>query len=98
VKSSKPAAHYRAFAAREHCRDCSMFRAPNSCTAVEGAINPLGHCDYWEHKKMSNERPTPQLSTAQKETARRLGIPEKEYASHTAELIKRGKIKREDIP
>lgn len=37
------------------------------------------------------------LTTAQKETARRLGMTEKEYASNTAELIKRGKIKREDL-
>jgi phage I-like protein len=37
-------------------------------------------------------QPTPNLTAAQKDTARRLGMSEKEYAKNTAELIRRGKI------
>lgn len=28
----------------EHCFDCTMYRPPNSCTAVVGDINPRGWC------------------------------------------------------
>lgn len=39
----------------------------------------------------------PKLTNAQKETARRLGMSEKEYHANTVELIKRGKIRAENI-
>ena len=37
------------------------------------------------------------LTAAQKDTARRLGMSEKEYAANTAELVRRGKINPENI-
>ena len=48
---------------------------------------------------MSEASPTqpPKLTNAQKETARRLGMSEKEYSDNTAKLIQRGKIRPENI-
>ncbi len=37
------------------------------------------------------------LTAAQKETAQRLGMSEKEYGDKTAELIKRGRINPEHL-
>jgi len=31
----------------ERCRHCTMFRAPDSCTYVEGDIHPGGHCRFF---------------------------------------------------
>lgn len=39
----------------------------------------------------------PKLTNAQKDTARRLGMTEKEYSANTAELVRRGKIRPENI-
>ena len=39
----------------------------------------------------------PKLTNAQRETARRLGMSEKEYADNTAKLIRTGKINPENI-
>lgn len=41
-------AGYTMTGAKERCRDCSMFRAPDACTLVRGDISPEGHCDYWQ--------------------------------------------------
>lgn len=30
------------------CNECTMFRAPGSCTAVEGDISPAGYCKFFE--------------------------------------------------
>lgn len=50
-KSSKEEADYRDKAVgSDHCAICSMFRNPDQCTAVEGTINPQGHCKYFERK------------------------------------------------
>lgn len=46
---------------------------------------------------MSDDKKTMPLTNAQKETARRFGMTEKEYADNTEKLIQKGKIKREDI-
>lgn len=48
---------------------------------------------------MSDEKNSapPKLTIAQKETAKRLGMSEKDYATCAAEQIKRGKLKREHI-
>ena len=35
----------------ERCAICTMFRAPQSCTAVEGKIAAAGWCRYFERKK-----------------------------------------------
>ena len=32
------------------CGDCTMFRAPGSCTLVEGRIAPAGVCVRFERK------------------------------------------------
>lgn len=48
-KSSKATANYVKHPVNGHqCGECTMFRAPGSCTAVEGDISPNGHCKYWE--------------------------------------------------
>lgn len=49
-KSSKAEADYRDGTAEEHCAVCTMFRPPNSCTAVKGMIREDGVCDYFKHK------------------------------------------------
>lgn len=47
-RSSKVVAHYVDHPVDgKRCADCSMFRAPRSCTAVLGDISPDGHCRYW---------------------------------------------------
>jgi hypothetical protein len=44
-----------------------------------------------------DKRPAPSLTTAQRETARRLGMSEREYADAAAAQIKSGKLKKENI-
>ncbi len=35
-----------------HCGVCTMFREPNRCTAVQGAVNAdVGLCRYFEKRK-----------------------------------------------
>ena len=49
----------------ERCLHCTMFRAPDSCTLVEGDIHPEGHCRFFEaitgkasgHVDSENARP-----------------------------------------
>lgn len=43
------------------------------------------------------QAPVPTLTKNQKETARRLGMTEKQYAEGVAAQIKSGKLKREHI-
>lgn len=40
------------------CVFCSMFRFPNSCTLVEGKINPQGHCKFWENMLTGKGKPS----------------------------------------
>lgn len=35
----------------QQCSLCTMFRAPESCTLVDGKISPKGWCRYFEAKK-----------------------------------------------
>lgn len=49
-KSTKKEANYRVGNQYKHCADCTMFRQPNACTAVEGNISPSGLCDYFKRK------------------------------------------------
>lgn len=50
-KASKAVANYVNHPVNDRtCSECTMFRAPGSCTAVEGSISPNGHCKYWEEK------------------------------------------------
>lgn len=30
----------------QRCDNCSLFQAPNSCTLVDGEINPSGWCKF----------------------------------------------------
>ncbi len=49
-KATKAKAHYRIGNKAKRCGICTMFRAPHSCTSVEGTIRPGGLCDYFEAK------------------------------------------------
>jgi hypothetical protein len=35
----------------ERCGNCTMFRAPNSCTDVAGTIVRQGWCKIWSARK-----------------------------------------------
>lgn len=50
VKVTKAEAHYRNGTEAQRCAICSMFRAPDACTAVKGKISPQALCDYFERK------------------------------------------------
>ena len=55
MKASKEAASYRSKSIRganRRCALCTMFRAPSSCTSVEGTISPKGDCAYFKRKKV----------------------------------------------
>lgn len=51
MKSTKATARYQDTPRGvEHCSGCTMFRAPESCTAVVGTISPDGWCKFYEAK------------------------------------------------
>jgi hypothetical protein len=51
-KDSKQEANYQdSPRGDEYCEDCTMWREPNGCTAVEGKISPEGWCSYFEEKE-----------------------------------------------
>lgn len=50
AKATKAKARYRDGNRERHCALCTMFRSPNSCTAVAGDISPGGLCDYFKRK------------------------------------------------
>ncbi len=51
AKSSKATARYQdSPKGAKCCRDCAMFKAPSSCTSVEGPVKPTGWCSYFEAK------------------------------------------------
>ncbi len=52
---TKQKAEYVQKANKEHCRDCNMFRPPQSCTLVEGVINAGGHCRYFVRKRKNGK-------------------------------------------
>jgi hypothetical protein len=51
-KSTKAEAKYRNGHGSKICENCTMF-VPDEreCTSVEGYIDPLALCDYFERKK-----------------------------------------------
>src|SRR5437879_2970406 len=56
VKSTKQKVHYKSGPVTNNpCKSCSMFRAPNSCTAVFGVISPMGHCKLYKPIKKFEE-------------------------------------------
>lgn len=57
VKSTKSEANYRLGTKKEKCAICTMFRSPDSCTAVQGSIRPQDTCDYFESSKRKNSMP-----------------------------------------
>lgn len=54
-KATKADADYIDNADAEFCRDCTMFRKPNQCTAVEGDISRGGHCRFFDRADSYNE-------------------------------------------
>jgi hypothetical protein len=56
-KSTKEEANYRKGTEEEHCGDCTMFREPDSCTAVEGEIKKDDLCEYFKKKTVSEDVP-----------------------------------------
>jgi hypothetical protein len=52
-KATKAEANYRrpAPARDRRCAVCTMFRPPESCTAVEGRISREATCKYFEAKR-----------------------------------------------
>lgn len=52
VKASKAEANYVEYTVKgQRCDKCTMWRAPNKCSAVAGIIKPEGHCDWWKKSK-----------------------------------------------
>jgi 8-oxo-dGTP pyrophosphatase MutT (NUDIX family) len=60
-KASKSEAGYVDDSPTRQCETCTMFMAPDACTAVRGKISPDGHCNYYE---MSGARKTAPLRAA----------------------------------
>lgn len=53
-KCSKEEANYQGKPkGDQYCEDCTMWREPNKCTAVEGVISPKGWCSYFEEEEES---------------------------------------------
>lgn len=57
AKATKEEADYtRCGTEAAHCGICTMFRRPDSCTAVQGKISPEGHCKYFEKRKRPSDQ------------------------------------------
>lgn len=59
AKASKRKAHYRIGTRSRHCALCTMFVAPDDCTAVEkgkNGISPHGLCDYYAARSESRSK------------------------------------------
>jgi hypothetical protein len=51
-KHPKSEANYVAYPVDGHrCDQCTMWVAPDGCTAVSGKIKPSGYCDWWKKSK-----------------------------------------------
>lgn len=50
IKQSKVQVHYRPGHGAVRCANCTMFRAPNKCTAVSGDIQPSAICNLFQRK------------------------------------------------
>lgn len=37
--------------AKHRCDQCTMWRPPHGCSAVEGVIKPFGFCKWWKLSK-----------------------------------------------
>jgi len=51
-KSSKQEAKYQAHPHNgQVCKNCTMWRPPNKCSAVAGDIEPDGWCEWYKRSK-----------------------------------------------
>lgn len=39
----------------KRCDECTMWRAPDGCSAVAGKIKPNAYCDWWKKSKREKE-------------------------------------------
>lgn len=51
AKMSQKVAEYQATAKDgENCANCALYRAPSSCTLIDGAVAPTGWCRFYSKK------------------------------------------------
>ena len=51
AKMSQKVAEYQASAKDgENCANCALYRAPSSCTLIDGAVAPTGWCRFYSKK------------------------------------------------
>lgn len=50
MKASKFEANYRDGKGDKRCENCTMFRPPSGCTAVQGTIREDMLCDFFNPK------------------------------------------------
>lgn len=56
VMASKAYVEYRDYPkGTQQCAGCTMFKPPNSCTYVDGRIDPEGWCKAYEQKVAAME-------------------------------------------
>jgi len=53
TKAIHKTANYRAGSGDRRCKNCTMFRPPSACTAVQSPIRPEDVCDYFQRKRSS---------------------------------------------
>ncbi len=51
AKMSQKVAEYQANPKDgESCANCALYRAPSSCTLIDGAVTPTGYCRFYSKK------------------------------------------------
>jgi hypothetical protein len=51
AKMSQKVAEYQATSKNgENCANCALYRAPSSCTLIDGAVTPTGWCRFYSKK------------------------------------------------
>jgi hypothetical protein len=56
VKASKAKAGYVDHKVKgQACKDCTMWRPPNKCSAVVGDIKPDAWCEWWKKSKRAED-------------------------------------------
>jgi hypothetical protein len=51
AKVSKQEASYGGGNPMRNCGICTMYRTPDSCSAVEGEVSPYGYCKLFKVRK-----------------------------------------------
>jgi hypothetical protein len=41
---------------KQKCKECTMWRPPNGCSAVEGVISPYGWCKWFKLTKKLKQK------------------------------------------